>query len=275
MPSSTMDRLSFSRSIRYALLPAMMMVGGCGSSSSPTPEAPEVSTETTEVEVVEEASPREASQPNLKTPGGFALPDGDLPEAPVKRNNPGEGGMSLPDDLDLGSSAESSSVSEPTGDTSTNLVASAKKVAIEYAAWDKVRATATQSGTVTVLDVWSLACGPCLKEFPNLVAMQKRFGDKVVAIGANVDFDGRKSRPPESYEPKVTEFLSSVDAEFDNFIVQTPSDEVFEAIGIGSIPAVLVFDAEGKLVKQFSDVGETAGFNYADDIVPLVEKLLN
>jgi hypothetical protein len=90
-----------------------------------------------------------------------------------------------------------------------------------------------------------------------------------------VDFDGRKTRPPESYEPKVTEFLSKVEADFDNFIVQTPSDEVFEAIGIGSIPAVLVFDADGKLAKLFSDVGETAGFTYDADIVPLVEKLLN
>ena len=105
--------------------------------------------------------------------------------------------------------------------------------------------------------------------------MQNRFGDKVVAIGANVDFDGRKTRPPESYEPKVTQFLSSVEAEFTNYIVQTPSDEVFEAIGIGSIPAVIVFNEDGKVVKLFSDVGETAGFTYEADIVPLVEKLLN
>lgn len=273
-----MDRFSFSRSIRYALLPAAMMVSGCGSSSAPTAETPEVSTdaadevETTPLDVMEETSAGESSGPNLETPSGFKLPEGDLPEAPATKSGPSKGEFNLPDDLDVGSSSKSPELS---GDMSIDLVASSKDVSVDYAAWEKVRQTATQSGKMTVLDVWSLACGPCLKEFPNLVAMQKRFGDKVVAIGANVDFDGRKSRPPESYEPKVTEFLSNVEAEFDNFIVQTPSDEVFEAIGIGSIPAVLVFDADGQLAKQFSDVGETAGFTYEADIVPLVEKLLN
>ena len=179
--------------------------------------------------------------------------------------------MSLPDDLDI-SAADGEAAGS---DTSTVLVAAAKDVSIEYAKWEKVREKAGKTGKVTVVDVWSLACGPCLKEFPNLVAMQNRFGDKVVAIGANVDFDGRKTRPPESYEPKVTQFLSSVEAEFTNYIVQTPSDEVFEAIGIGSIPAVIVFNEDGKVVKLFSDVGETAGFTYEADIVPLVEKLLN
>ena len=266
-----MDRFSFSSFARYAVLPIAFVVGGCGSSSSPTQETPEVSTESNVTEPAVEPAAVDSRQPNLNTPGGITLPEGDLPDAPVKRSSPAEGGMSLPDDLDI-SAADGEAAGS---DTSTVLVAAAKDVSIEYAKWEKVREKAGKTGKVTVVDVWSLACGPCLKEFPNLVAMQNRFGDKVVAIGANVDFDGRKTRPPESYEPKVTQFLSSVDAEFTNYIVQTPSDEVFEAIGIGSIPAVIVFDEDGKMVKLFSDVGETAGFTYEADIVPLVEKLLN
>ncbi|WP_037227111.1 TlpA family protein disulfide reductase [Rhodopirellula baltica] len=271
MPSSTMDRFSYLSFVRCALLPFVLLLGGCGSSSSPTTETPEASTESNGAEPAVEPAAVDSRQPNLNTPGGITLPEGDLPDAPVKRSSPAEGGMSLPDDLDLG--AADGKVTE--SDTSTVLVATAKDVSIEYAKWDKVREKAGKTGKVTVLDVWSLACGPCLKEFPNLVAMQNRFGEKVVAIGANVDFDGRKTRPPESYEPKVTQFLSSVEADFTNYIVQTPSDEVFEAIGIGSIPAVIVFDEKGKVVKLFSDVGETAGFTYEADIVPLVEKLLN
>ncbi|PHQ34413.1 redoxin [Rhodopirellula bahusiensis] len=271
MSSSTMDRFSFSRSIRYAVLPAALMLGGCGSSSAPTPKTPEVSTEPDVTQPAEEPAAVKSRQPNMNTPGGITLPEGDLPEAPVKRSNPGEGGMSLPDDLDLGASRDASA----NNDSASVLVATAEDVSIEYAKWESVRAKAGKTGKVTVLDLWSLACGPCLKEFPNLVAMQKRFGEKVVAMSANVDFDGRKTRPPESYEPKVSEFLGGVEADFDNYIIQTPSDEVFEKIGIGSIPAVIVFDADGKLVKLFSDVGETAGFTYDADIVPLVEKLLN
>lgn len=266
-----MDRFSFSSFARCAVLPIAFVVGGCGSSSSPTPETPEGSTESNVTEPAVEPAAVDSRQPNLNTPGGITLPEGDLPDAPVKRSSPAEGGMSLPDDLDI-SAADGEAAGS---DTSTVLVAAAKDVSIEYAKWEKVREKAGKTGKVTVVDVWSLACGPCLKEFPNLVAMQNRFGDKVVAIGANVDFDGRKTRPPESYEPKVTQFLSSVEAEFTNYIVQTPSDEVFVAIGIGSIPAVIVFNEDGKVVKLFSDVGETAGFTYDADIVPLVEKLLN
>lgn len=264
-----MDRFSFSRFVQFACLPVALMVGGCGSSSSPTSETPEVTTEPNVTESTEESPEVESRPPKLNTPGGITLPEGDLPDAPVKRSSPAEGGMSLPDDLDLGASDAADS------DPSTVLVAAGKEVSIEYAKWESVREKAGKTGKVTVLDVWSLACGPCLKEFPNLVAMQNRFGEKVVAMGANVDFDGRKTRPPESYEAKVSEFLSGVDADFTNYIVQTPSDEVFEAIGIGSIPAVMVLDEDGKMVKQFSDVGETAGFTYEADIVPLVEKLLN
>ena len=41
-----------------------------------------------------------------------------------------------------------------------------------------------------------------------------------------------------------------------------------------SIPAVLVFDAEGKLVKQFIDAGETIGFTYDKDVIPMVNSIL-
>ncbi|MCC9658930.1 TlpA family protein disulfide reductase [Rhodopirellula halodulae] len=272
-----MDRISFSRIGRLLLLPAVLTLGGCGSSGSePGTQTPSDSPAgQAESETINSLPPETSETPDTQATspkrdvGGFSLPEGDLPDAPKKRSSPTEGGLSLPDDL--------SSRTDSADDTATQLItadAEEDTTNIDYATWKEVRKTAESTGKVTVVDVWSLACGPCLKEFPNLVSLQKRLGDKVVAIGANVDFDGRKTRPPESYEPKVRAFLQSSHAEFENYIVQTPSDEVFEAIGIGSIPAVLVFDAKGKLVKQFADVGETAGFTYAGDIVPLVEQLL-
>jgi hypothetical protein len=68
-------------------------------------------------------------------------------------------------------------------------------------------------------------------------------------------------------------FLSSVGADFDNYLCNTPSDDVFAEVGLPSIPAVLVYDANGNLVKQFVDAGETIGFSYDTDVIPFVKKL--
>ena len=88
-----------------------------------------------------------------------------------------------------------------------------------------------------------------------------------------MDYDGRKTRPPEYYEQRVADFIKSVGAEFTTYISSTPSDEVYAATDLVSIPAVMIFDAQGKVVQVFVDGGETAGFSYDDDVIPLVTKL--
>lgn len=218
-----------------------------------------------------------ADRDSNSTPaGGFELPPGDLPdpEGLDGQEESGPGGLQLPSEFDPSADTQSSSGGDSAGSNVASNAGADGEVTIQFASWDEVRREATETGKVTVVDLWSLACGPCLKEYPNLVALQKRFPSRVRAIGANVDFDGRRTRPPKSYEPRVREFLDSVDAAFVNFIVRTPSNEVYDSVGIGSIPTVLVFDPQGELVRRFVDVGETAGFTYQADIIPLVEQLL-
>ena len=48
---------------------------------------------------------------------------------------------------------------------------------------------------------------------------------------------------------------------------------MYAATKLASIPAVLVYDAEGKVVKVFVDAGETVGFSYEKDVIPLVTRL--
>ncbi|MEM6980099.1 MAG: TlpA disulfide reductase family protein [Planctomycetota bacterium] len=194
---------------------------------------------------------------NEDTPAGsMLLPPGEIPKtsAGTDETSSGNKGMSLPADFDPSSQGAS--------------------IDLRISPWDDVQQLATSSGKITVLDLWSLACGPCLQEYPNLVRLQNAYPNRIKAIGANLDFDGRKTRPPESYESRVRAFLASVNAEFLNVIVSTPSDDVFTAAGIASIPSVMIFDASGKMVRQFVDAGETAGFTYEADIIPLVETLL-
>ncbi len=147
-------------------------------------------------------------------------------------------------------------------------------VQVSVTPWEEIYAAATSAGKLTVLDVWSLSCEPCMREFPGLVALQSEHGEKIHCVSANIDFDGRKTHPPENYLSEVTRFLLFNAARTENHICSTPSDDVYAALDIPSIPAVLIFDADGKEVARFVDAGDTIGFTYEKDIFPFVQKML-
>ena len=190
--------------------------------------------------------------------GGIELPAGEIPLPESGETPGGTRGIEMPD----------------TDTSAVNTGASATNPEILYASWNEIQSEAEASGKVTVVDLWSLSCEPCLKEFPGLVHLHQEMGASVQCIAVDMDYDGRKSRPPEHYADRVTKFLASVGASgFATYISSTPSDDVFTAMKIPSLPAVLVYGADGKVAKVFVDAGETAGFTYEKDIIPLVAKL--
>jgi thiol-disulfide isomerase/thioredoxin len=149
---------------------------------------------------------------------------------------------------------------------------------VEILSWDQTqKRLADFHGKVVVLDVWSTYCDPCVREFPNLVALQTRFGDKVRCISFDTDYSGAVREPAESFRKLVLEFLSKHGAAgLLNVISSDPAEDFYNKIRLGGPPAVFVYDASGKLVKRFdnSQVPKTPEFTYQRDIVPLVEKLL-
>jgi thiol-disulfide isomerase/thioredoxin len=163
----------------------------------------------------------------------------------------------------------------PPDPASKPAATAAQAIPLTAATWEQIVAAVAKTGRVTVVDLWSLACEPCLKEFPGLVKIHNEMGKQVACVSVNLDFDGRRTKPAESYRPRAEAFLSSVKATFPNYLSLTPSDEAFSAAGIDSIPAVMIFDASGKLVRTFSDVGEDAGFTYEKNIIPFVSNLVS
>ncbi|MDG2222947.1 MAG: TlpA disulfide reductase family protein [Rubripirellula sp.] len=195
--------------------------------------------------------------------GGLELPVGDaLPEreeSDSQESNGGGGGIEMPANVEIPESSSSESTAKPS---------------IQYATWEAIQKEVAANGKVTVVDLWSLTCEPCLKEFPGLVQLHKTYGSKVRCMAVDLDYDGRKSRPPNYYEERVIAFLDSVQASgFPVFISETPSDDVFAATKLISIPAVLIYDENGALVKSFVDAGPDAGFSYQEDVMPYVEQL--
>ncbi len=214
-------------------------------------------------------TPQDTRSP-AEPPGGLELPADFSPEREAELTPSGEaGGFEMPS-LPEGVQAPAANTPAAGADAS----AAAGEVSLQAAPWEAIAQTVAQTGKLTVVDVWSLACEPCLKEFPGLVAIHRDLGDRVACISIASDYDGRKSKPAESYRPQVEEVLKSMGATFQNYLSETPNEDLYAALEISSIPAVLIYDASGKLVRTFSDVGDDAGFTYADNIRPYVEQLL-
>lgn len=163
------------------------------------------------------------------------------------------------------------------GQGAVPLSAADEAVALQVQDWAATqKLIATKKGRVVVVDAWSTSCIPCIREFPNLVALHKQFARDVACVSVSLDYSGRKDRPPEFYKEKVLKFLTKQNATFDNVLSSEPTEQVLEKIGVPAIPAVLVYDRTGKLVKVFdnSDAAtEEEGFTYKD-VTQLVESLL-
>jgi thiol-disulfide isomerase/thioredoxin len=156
----------------------------------------------------------------------------------------------------------------------------ANAVKLRAGTWKDVEALVKQQkGKIVVVDIWSTSCLPCMSEFPRLVEMHNAHKDKVVCISFNVDYVGIKNKPADFYRPRVEEFLKKQKAEFTNYLCTMESDKVFQSLELSSIPAVYVFDREGKLSKRFDDSlfedGEEEAFTYEKDINPFVSAMLD
>lgn len=143
--------------------------------------------------------------------------------------------------------------------------------------WNDVeRWIAAQKGKVVIVDLWSTWCAPCVREFPDLAELARTFPDDVVCLGFNLDYSGAADENLESIRQSVAEFLAKQNAHFPNAVSADPADDVFHRLELASIPAVLVYDREGRLNKRFDNddaqYGD-AGFTYAEHVVPWLERL--
>lgn len=250
---SYFSRLHFTRLGPITLtLTLSAFLTGCGDSES---------SESAVVEPPTPQSTEDTTTSSFDAPGDLVLPAGEIPDSNEKPAGVGEGGFEMPTDTKASDSSSGQSSPQPD---------------VKYASWEAIEKDIKASGKVTVVDLWSLACEPCLKEFPGLVELHRDHGDKVYCVAVDLDYDGRKTRPPNYYEEKILAFLKGVEAGgLTTYVSETPSDDVYAATELISIPAVLVFDAKGELVKSFVDAGPDAGFTYHGDVTPFVQSLVS
>ena len=164
-------------------------------------------------------------------------------------------------------------------DAEEKTVPAVSDITLTAGTWKDVESLVkANKGKVVIVDVWSTSCLPCMTEFPNLVKIHNAHKEQIVCISFNVDYVGIKNKGADYYRPRVEEFLKKENASFTNILCTTESDKVFEALELSSIPAVYVYDAEGKLAQRFDDSmlddGEEEAFTYEKDINPFLKSLL-
>ncbi|MCR9292257.1 MAG: TlpA family protein disulfide reductase [bacterium] len=166
--------------------------------------------------------------------------------------------------------------SDPSDEPQAEQISEASSIQLIQADYELLQQQiAKRVGKIVVVDVWSTSCLPCMREFPNLVALQQKYGDRIACISVNVDYIGLKKKPVESYESRVLDFLTEQNAQLTNLISSETDEELRGKLDISSIPAILIYDATGSLAYQLGEgnSGED-GLTYQGDVVPKVEALL-
>ncbi len=111
---------------------------------------------------------------------------------------------------------------------------------------------ASKRGKIVVADLWSTYCIPCLKEFPGLVRLHRQHSpDKLACLSVCVNFSGLGKPEDEVAEP--LKFLKAQGAAFDNVLCGDPDETLYKKLRITSVPTILVFGRDGKLLKVFEN----------------------
>ena len=133
-------------------------------------------------------------------------------------------------------------------------------ITLKIADWKAIEAlVAAQKGKIVVVDLWSSWCLPCVREYPHLVELQKKYPEQVVCISVNLNYNGSEDSPPHSFVPEVLGFLVKQQSKLINVLSSTPDETIYETIDLASIPVAFVYQADGQLKKRFDNETQAYG----------------
>ncbi|MDW3094051.1 MAG: TlpA disulfide reductase family protein [Gammaproteobacteria bacterium] len=122
---------------------------------------------------------------------------------------------------------------------------------------------------VVVVDMWAMWCVSCIERFPEMVEMHNRYNDDDVVF-ASMNLDDRDDS--ESLSAANT-FLHTMNAKFDHYRMDENLMVAFEKINLIGIPAVLIYDSEGK--ERYRLTGDNPNKQFTEhDVEEAIKSLL-
>lgn len=85
----------------------------------------------------------------------------------------------------------------------------------------------------------------------------------------NVDFDQPGNGPTDALKQQILAQLSRLEINCDNIICDTQAHEALDALKVSSLPAAIIYDAEGQVVKRFE-----GDLDFRSEVMPLIDQLL-
>lgn len=133
---------------------------------------------------------------------------------------------------------------EEDGDVKNNSVSFEKIDINKFNEW-----LVEQKGNVVLVDYWATWCTPCIKKFPKVVKLHDELSGKGLVV-CSVCLDEIEANDSKKME-LIKNQLQRVGARFDNFVSVGTGIESFEDFDLQALPTCRVFDADGKLLKEF------------------------
>jgi thiol-disulfide isomerase/thioredoxin len=130
----------------------------------------------------------------------------------------------------------------PAADTPTILFVKNPAPVPAFLAHDldgNVVSTAAWRGKVALVTFWATWCPPCREEIPELIALQKQYGDRLQVVGISVD-DGT----PE----EVKAFVAKAGINYP--IVMATRDIIAEYGGVPALPTTFVINPDERVVQK-------------------------
>src|SRR5580704_5241905 len=102
-----------------------------------------------------------------------------------------------------------------------------------------VISTAEWKDKVVLVNFWATWCPPCREEVPEMISLQRQFGDKLLIVGVSEDDDGPANVMKFAMHSRI------------NYPIVMATQEVIAAYGgVPALPTTFVIDTQGRVVTK-------------------------
>ena len=162
--------------------------------------------------------------------------------------------------LGLGSAAQAAQAAQATQAAPAAAPDSQPLFAAQFKDFERRQQPLAQfKGRPMLVYFWATWCKSCKQEVPELIALHKKFGNKLSVVGIAID-----------NADKVREFVQQNRINYPVLLGSNDAVALSKQLGntVGSLPFAVVLDAQGRIIKTL--LGETPPGRFEELVRPLV-----